>query len=294
VDLSLIAEPEALAARRENVQVRAPLDELRHLRRGGQQPLEVVQEEKQLAIADMRDEVVLRAEGACDRLKHELRFPERRKIDPEDARLKLRHQLGRSLERESCLPGTARAGEGDETRAAADAHHDFGDVCLAADEGTRRSREVRVRDRLERRKLPLPELEERNRLVEVLQPVLAQVDDWGTVVEVVPRRLREKRLAPVPGCADPGGQVDVESDVSLGDPRRLARVDSDPDTNRPLGKLFLRIERSGGCVGCGSERDEERVPLRIHLDPCMRSKRRAQVPSVLGERAGVSVAQLAQ
>jgi hypothetical protein len=90
--------------------------------------------------------------------------------------------------------------------------------------------------------------------------VLAQVEEWGTVVEVVPRRLREERLAPVPGCADPGGQVDVESDVSRGDPRRLACVDSDPDTNRPLGKRLVRIERSGGCVGCGGERDEERVP----------------------------------
>ena len=142
VDLNLIAEPEALAARRENVQVRAPLDELRHCRRGGQQPLEVVEEEKQLAIADVRDEVVLRAENARDCLKHEVRFPERRKTDPEDARLELRHQLGCSLERESCLPRTARAGEGDETRAAADTRHDFGDVCLAAYEGARRSREV--------------------------------------------------------------------------------------------------------------------------------------------------------
>jgi hypothetical protein len=35
-DLDLVAEPEALAARREDVQVWAPLDELRHLRRGGQ------------------------------------------------------------------------------------------------------------------------------------------------------------------------------------------------------------------------------------------------------------------
>jgi hypothetical protein len=181
VDLHLIAEPEALAARGQNVQVRAPLDELRHPRRGGQQPLEVVQEEKQLAIADVQDEVVPRAEDARDCLKHEVRFPERRETDPEDARLELRHQLGRSLERESCLPRTARAGEGNETCAAADTRHDFGDVCLTADEGARRSREVRVRDRLERRKLPLPELEQRNRLVEVLQPVLAEVEDRGTV-----------------------------------------------------------------------------------------------------------------
>ena len=134
-----------------------------------------------------RSSCVPRTRADC--LKHELRFPERRETDPEDARLELRHQLGCSLECESCLPGTARAVEGDETRAAADARHDFGDVCLAADEGARRSREVRVRDRLERRKLPLPELEERNRLVEVLQPVLAEVEERGTVVEVVPRRL---------------------------------------------------------------------------------------------------------
>ena len=236
----------------------------------------------------------MRAEDARDCLKYEVRFPERRETDPEDSRLELRRQLGCSLERESCLPGTARAGEGDETRAAADTRHDFGDVCLAADEGARRSREVRVRDRLERRKLPLPELEERNRLVEVLQPVLAEVEERGTVAEVVSRRLREERLAPVPGCADPGGQVDVESDVPPGDPRRRARVDSDPDTNRPLGKRLLRIERSSGCVGCGGERDEERVPLRIHLHPRMRSKRRAQDPPVLGERAGISAAQLTQ
>jgi hypothetical protein len=148
----------------------------------------------------VRDEVVPCAEDARDRLKHELRFPEWRETNPEDSRLELRHELSCSLERESRLPGATRAGEGDEPRAAVDARHEFGDVCLASDESARRSREIRVRDRLERWKLPLPELEERDGLVEILQAMLAEVEEWSTLVQVVPRRRRDERLPPCPAA----------------------------------------------------------------------------------------------
>jgi len=50
-----------------------------------------------------------------------------------------------------------------------------------------------------------PELEERDGLVEILQAMLAEVEEWSTLVEVVPRRRREERLPPMPGCADSGG-----------------------------------------------------------------------------------------
>ena len=88
--------------------------------------------------------------------------------------------------------------------------------------------------------------------------------------------------------------MDVESDVVVGGTRRLARVDSDADTNPPPGKRLVRLERSGSRAERGGERDEQCIPLRTHLDARVRSERGAQELSVLGERASVRVAQLAQ
>jgi len=52
-----------------------------------------------------------------DGLGDEGRVAQGRQTDPEDAVPELRHQLGRRLDRESCLPRAARAGQGDQSGA---------------------------------------------------------------------------------------------------------------------------------------------------------------------------------
>ena len=94
--------------------------------------------------------------------------------------------------------------------------------------------------------------------------------------------FRARNTAQIGRWRSPNGS---ESDVVLGGTRRLARVDSDADTNPPPGKRLLRLERSGSRAERGGERDEQCIPLRIHLDARVRSEHGAQEPAVLGERA---------
>ena len=67
-----------------------------------------------------------------------------------------------------------------------------GELChlpIASDEARRRPWQVGVRDRLQRRKRPVAELEDRDRLCEVLHPVLAEIAK--VAVHPIPGRSRE-------------------------------------------------------------------------------------------------------
>ena len=97
------------------------LEERRELGRCLDHLLEVVEEEQQLSLADVRRETILGAERLGDRLDDERGIAERGETDPEDACLVGRGRARRRLEREPGLPGAARAGERDEARAALDA-----------------------------------------------------------------------------------------------------------------------------------------------------------------------------
>ena len=79
--------------------------------------LEVVEQEQELALADVLGEAVLRAEGLRDRLGDERRVAQRGEPDPEDACLVRGDEGGGGLEREPRLPRAAWAGKGDEPRA---------------------------------------------------------------------------------------------------------------------------------------------------------------------------------
>ena len=73
--------------------------------------------------------------------------------------------------------------------------------------------EVRVRDRLEWWEALLAELEDGDRLIEILQPVLAEVRrlDLGQLACL----LRQQHLPTVSGRGDPCPQVHVLADVAL-------------------------------------------------------------------------------
>ena len=164
-----------LAARDEESEVGAALEERRELGRRLDHLLQVVEEEQHLPLADVLGEAVLGAERLGDRLGDERGVAQRGEPDPEDARLVLRDECGSRLEREPGLARAPGAGQREEPRSSSIRASTSASSCLPADEGARGTREVRVRDRLERREALVAELEDGDRVLDVLQAVLAEV-----------------------------------------------------------------------------------------------------------------------
>ena len=81
------------------------------LRRRFDHLLEVVEQQQQLALADVLGEAVLRPQRLRDRLGHQRRLAQRDKRDPEDAGRERGHQLGGRLDARaaSCPNPRARA-----------------------------------------------------------------------------------------------------------------------------------------------------------------------------------------
>ena len=79
------------------------------------------------------------------------------------------------------------------------------------------------------------ELEERDRLGDVLEPVLAEVGEGGSIDEGG-GRLREDDLAAVARGGDPRCEVDVVSDVALVGQKRGPGVQADPHLDRAGGE----------------------------------------------------------
>jgi hypothetical protein len=104
--------------------------------------------------------------------------------------------------------------------------------------------QVRVRDRLKRGEAFVAELEDRNRVLDVFQTMLAQVREH-IAVDLVARRLREHDLATVRRGCDTRCEMDVISDVALVGDERRARVKADAQVDRP------RCKRLGHRLCCG-------------------------------------------
>jgi hypothetical protein len=234
-------------------------------------------------------EPVLGAERLGDRLGDESGVAERGEPDPEDARLVLGDERSGHLEREPSLPRAAGAGEADKARAASDTVENLLELPLAADEGARRAGQVRVRDRLKRREGAPSELEDPHGHGDVLQAVLAEIGEREARVEKIPGRLGDDDLTAVSGGCDAGGEVDVVADVALLGYERCPRVQADPDLDRSrrerLGHLRSGPHRTRG----RREGEEERIALRVHLDPAVRSAGRPDQAAVLGERGRVAL-----
>ena len=123
----------------------------------------------------MLGQAVLGAQRLGDGLGDEGRVAQGGQTDPEDAVPELRHQLGRRFDCESCLPRAARAGQRHQSRTILQQLDHVCHLPLPAHERRRRPRQIRVRDRLQRREALLAQLEDPHRFREVLQPVLAEV-----------------------------------------------------------------------------------------------------------------------
>ena len=173
--LGLASDPQQLAARDQQSQIRAGFDQRGQLGSRLDHLLKVVEQEQERALADVLGKSVFRPQRLRDRLLNQLRITKRRQSDPEDAVLELGNEFCRGLDRQPRLARPPRAGQGHEARFF-EQRGDLGFLAFPADERARRPRQVRVRDRSQRRELPGSELEDPDRLVEVLQPVLPQIE----------------------------------------------------------------------------------------------------------------------
>src|SRR5688500_9149454 len=137
--------------------------------------LEVVDHEEEFAISDGSCEAVLGPQRLCDLRGDERRVPDGRQPHPEDAVAELRHELGRRLDRESRLARPAGARQREQTSAALEQLEHVSLLLVSSDERARRTRQIRVRDRPQGWETIRPELEEPDGLVEVLEPMLPEV-----------------------------------------------------------------------------------------------------------------------
>src|SRR5262245_46335818 len=97
------------------------------------------------------------------------------------------------------------------------------------------------------------------------------------------------------GCADPGSAMHADADVPLRPDAWLAGVQAHPDlhlaTFWPVvcGETTLSIDCGGHRVGGGSERNEERIALRVHHPPRMRQERCPEDLLMRGQELFVAV-----
>jgi hypothetical protein len=68
-----------------------------------------------------------------------------------------------------------------------------------------------------------------------------------------------------------------------------ARVQADANLDRARCKLLPEGRGGGDCTGRASEGEEERVSLRVDLDPALMGAGRANHPAVLGKRLGIAL-----
>ena len=292
--LALGREPQQLAARDDHPQVGA---------RGGQPAkfwgraehlLEVVQYEQHPPVADMRGEVAVRADRRADRRQHDLRVTDGLQADPPDAVLVVVHCFRGCLDSEPRLPGAARPGQREQANLrVSEQLQDLAELLLAPDERCRLLRQIRLVERLQRRKVGVAELPDPLGRGQVLEPVIAEVVQAVGAGELT-RRLRDEHLASVPDRRDPSRAVDVEPGVALLGHDRLAGVDAHPHPDRTLGERLLPFACGRERVARPPEGDEEGVALRVDLDPAVRLESRPQRAAVLGQRIRVGIAQLVQ
>ena len=228
--------------------------------------LEVVEDEQRALVGVVGLREAERLQG--DR-QHEVRIGQGCERDEMHPVGELVQELRSDLQCETCLARAAGAGD----RHQPDAPEQVLDLELldhASDERMRRLGQVRSVEAPERRKRAAPELVDALRAGQVLQAVLAEIDDLVLVHEQVACRVRQENLPAVAGGGDPSGAVHVHSDVALLRQQRLARVDAHPHADAVLLQKSLRAAGSGRRVARPAEGDEEGIALGVDLDAVMR------------------------
>ena len=78
------------------------------------------------------------------------------------------------------------------------------------------------------------------------------------------------------GAGDSRGPMDIDPDIAFRGDERLAGVHSDSDADRALRKSVLPFACCVDGIAGPRERIEERISLRVHLDPAAVSERRTR------------------
>ena len=246
-ELLLAICAEGRAAADDHLQVGPGLEQRRReSRSGGEQLLEVVQDQQQLLVAEMLDQPVqrqpvadqLQIQGLGDHGGNEIRIPYRRQRDEIHAVGKLVERLRRNLEAQPRLADAAGAGQRQQALAFQQL---FGlqDRVGAADEAGQLGGQVvgRPVERAQGRELIRhaghDQLEEAFSPCQVAQAMGAQVPQrelvWQAFHDQRFGALGNEDLAPVRGTGDPRRVMDVQADVLVAHQGRLARMKADPD-----------------------------------------------------------------
>ena len=253
--------------------------------------LEVVEHEQQPLVPHGRRQGVLRAERLRGGILDERRICERGERHPPDTVVVVVCGGSRCLQREPRLAASARTGQRHQSKLGpSQQRRQLVDLHLATEKRGGGNREVRLVQRLQRREVLPPELEETLRRAQVLQPVEAEVAHVS--IGEVDRRLRQQHLPAVPSSRDPRRPVHIEPGVALVGLKRFPRVQPHPDAHRAAGKRELRVGGGRNRIGGTPERHEERIALRIDLHPVVLPPGLPQHTAVLGKHLGITVAQL--
>src|SRR5581483_7444162 len=174
---TLAGDAQERAARHQQRQVRTRAEQPAESGRGGDELLEVVEQDQDVPVADGRGDVV-GAERGADLLRYELGLPDRGERYEEDPVAVLVgapvEHPPRQLEREPRLALPARADDGDQARAE-ERDRCVLELVLPPEERRDRRRQVRVRRRLQRGERFVSELEQADGAVEVTDPQLAEI-----------------------------------------------------------------------------------------------------------------------
>ncbi len=199
--------------------------------------------------------------------------------------------LARAAARDEDDPGYG--GGGNDRRGGCD-----GEAAAAAGAGSGAERREVVPEALDH------ELVEALGLVDVLQPLLAQVAERRVGRQLVPDERGggrgEEHLATVRGGGDPRALVEAEAVIALVADLGLAGVEAHADAALgalgPVvrGERALRVGGRGDGVAGAGEGVEERVALRVHLAAAVRREGLAEEAAVVGEQVAVARAELLQ
>ena len=293
VELGLTGDAQRLATRDEQPYGRRGRHESGQLWRGCREELlDVVEHEVRASYADTRRHGRSVAARRADQLGHggqqQCRVPEWRQRNEDRAAVRFLREQARELKRESRLPGATRPDDGKDARLALvpDGNRPE-ELALTAEEGGSRGRKVGCAGRSKWRELRVAELEDPHQAVEVLDAMLPQVPHRHAGGEERSSLLGDQNLTSMGEPAHAGATMDVHPHVPLGREGRCSRVKPHTYLDRADCQRVLPVESRIHSLACGREGDEERVALRVDLDPAVGGESLPQRTTVLGQRLRV-------
>jgi hypothetical protein len=261
----------------------------------------VVQNDQQVALADVREQGVLdglprrlrNAEHRCDDLGHEPRIRGGCKLDEPDAVGIVVDDAGSDLQRQPRFAEAAGSDERDQARSR-EQRLDLGRLALATDERRdllgqvvrRRLQRSQRRKRLAQRRVD--DLVHALRMRKIAQPYEAEVAQAdfarNAITDQVDGRLRHEDLPTVRGVHDPRGTVDGAAEevavAALDDPRVQATSHGERNAGRRvgIGQRLLQLE-------CGTNAVERILERRVNAVACRLDDQPAQaLDRFAGER----------